>query len=257
MTNKELVKVKNSDSEDAKIVGIGIFKSILGSLPIGNTAVSIYNELQSKQIERKIIRLEQFYQSLDNSIKAVEDKVNKEYLTNDNFLDVFETATRYVVSERQKKKRDYFKNILVNSITQKESDYDKTEKYFRILDDLEETELKILAILKDPRKHRVPFKSYLLIERKQDSEGKEKFIVRELNKSSSFPVSKRRIEVLKSILGLDREEVEQASNVLLSKGLIKENLGAKEILSVGDPIQVLDNQLTAKGKDFVEFLEEK
>ena len=84
----------NKAKETGGILVRGTLKSILGSFPVGNTAVEIYNELQSKQIERKIQRLEEFYSALDEKITTVEDKVNREYLRKVDFQDVFEEATK-------------------------------------------------------------------------------------------------------------------------------------------------------------------
>ena len=81
-----------------------VVKELVKVLPLGGAALAIYDEFQSKQIERKIKRLEEFYTNLSATVNAVKDKINEEYISKDDFLDVFEEATKYVVSERQEEK---------------------------------------------------------------------------------------------------------------------------------------------------------
>lgn len=133
---------QNSAGDNATIIANSFFKSVLGLVPVvGDTAMEIYEELQSRQVKRKIKRLENFYHELDDKINSLQDKVNQDYLSQDDFLDVFERSTRYVVLERHERKRQLFANILTNSVTESVCDYDKTERYFRLLDNLTELEL--------------------------------------------------------------------------------------------------------------------
>ena len=140
----------NNAKENLGIVAKGVFKSILGIDFIGRTALEIHNEYESKQVKRKIQRLEEFYHRLDEKLVEEEKYVNEEFVKKEDFLDVFEEATRYIVLERLTTKRELFKNILANSIISSACDYDKTERYFRILDNLSEIELKVLAVLENP-----------------------------------------------------------------------------------------------------------
>ena len=144
----------NNTLEIVEAGGIAFVKELFRLIPVlGGTAVDIYNELQSKQIERKIKRLECFYRSFSESLQSVADIINDECVSKEDFLDVFEEVTRYVVLERQERKRLMFKNILTNSITSSECDFDKTERYFRLLDYLSELELTILAVLENPERY--------------------------------------------------------------------------------------------------------
>lgn len=47
----------NNAKENAGLIAKCVLKSVLGSFPVGATAIEVYNELQSKQIKRKIERL--------------------------------------------------------------------------------------------------------------------------------------------------------------------------------------------------------
>lgn len=230
----------NNTKENAGLIAKGILKSVLGSFPVGATAVEVYNELQSKRVQRKIERLEEFYRSLDERISAVEGQINKEFVSKEDFQDVFEEATRYVVLERQSKKRELFKNILANSVIANVCDYDKTERYFRLLDNLSEIELNILAVLDNPEEYN---KSYGMIIKDPVS-----------NYYQSSWGEYRADGVLTRLLNIKIDDAQGAVTVLFSNGLIVENLLSKRIETNMNPVHVLDNLLTPRGRDFVRFL---
>lgn len=219
---------QNSGKENARIVVNIFFKSVLGKVPFfGNTALEIYGELQSKQIERKIKRLEEFYASLDAKIADVEDKVTKAYICKEDFLDVFEEATRFVVTERQEQKRLLFKNILANSIVDPACDYDKTEKYFRLLDNLGDLELRVLAVLENPEQY---YETHEMI---------IKDPIHNAYQTSWNTVTS--MGVLTQVLGLKVYQIEEAITVLFSNGLVVENSMSHQLNTNGNTIAVLNN----------------
>ena len=230
----------NNAKDIVEASGKDFIKDLVRLLPLGSTAVAVYEEMQSKQIERKIERLKEFYTNLAATVKTMQDKINQEFVTKDDFLDVFEEATRYVITERQEEKRMYYKNILANSIVSTNCDYDKTERYFRLLDNLTETELKILAVLDNPEQYnnihgkpvRDPFHSaYQTTWNKVTGSG-----------------------ILTQVLGLKLHDVEDALTVLFSNGLIVSNILQRQLETNANGIHVLDNLLTVRGKDFVMYL---
>ena len=229
-TSAVVRKRMNNAKEIAEATGKAFIKELTSYLPLGKTAVSIYEEFQSKQIERKIKRLEEFYTDLAVTVNAEKDRINQEFVNRDDFLDVFEEATRYVVLERQEQKRILFKNILANSIVSPECDYDKTERYFRLLDNLGDIELRILAVLDNPEQYNA-------------SHG---MIVKDPFQSAYQTTweTATSMGVLTTLLDLKVHEVEGAISILFSNGLIVED-------SMG-----LRNLLTTRGKNFVKFLKE-
>ena len=226
----------NNAKEIVEAGGKAFIKELVTYLPLGSTAVAVYEELRSKQIERKIRRLEEFYTILADSIKGVEDKINQDFVTKDDFLDVFEEATRFVVLERQVEKRRLFKNILTNSITSMESDYDKTERYFRLLDNLGELELRVLAVLANPVNY-----------------NQEHGMIIPLP-DTGFWNKVTAMGVLTQLLGLKHHEVEEAITILFSNGLVIENAMGKQLQTNGNTLRVLENLLTIRGRDFVKYL---
>ncbi len=230
----------NNAKDIAEAAGKAIVKDLARCLPIAGTAIEIYEEFQAKQVERKIKRLEEFYANLAESINVIEDKINKDFISKDDFLDVFEESTRYVVLERQENKRILFKNILVNSISSPVCDYDKTERYFKLLDNLSVIELEVLAVLDNPKNYN---KSHgMIIEDPIYSPYQTSWVY-----ASSMGV-------LTKILGMKVHDIEEAITVLFSNGLVMENAMSKKIQTNGNTIDVLENLLTTRGRDFVNFL---
>lgn len=230
----------NNAKENLGLVAKGVFKSILGIDFIGRTALEIHNEYQAKQVKRKIQRLEEFYQKLDEKLVEEENNVNEEFVKKDDFLDVFEEATRYIVLERLSTKRELFKNILANSIVSSDCDYDKTEHYFRILDNLSENELKVLAVLENPEEY-------------NKNHG---MIIKDLIKNyyQSSWGTYRADGVLTQLLGIKIDEAIETVTVLYSNGLIVDNLLERRLETNTNPVRVLDKLLTKRGRDFVKFL---
>lgn len=224
----------NNAKDIVEVTGKVFIKDLVRILPLGGTAVEIYDELQSKQIERKIWRLEEFYTNLAATMSVQHDKINKEFVSKDDFLDVFEEATRFVVTERQEQKRMLFKNILVNSIVASDCDYDRAEQYFRLLDNLGELELRVLAVLANPEQY-------------NQTHG---MIIQ--NQSSWISVTS--MGVLTQLLGLKVHQVEEAISVLFSNGLVIENSMGKQLQTNGNTIYVLEKLLTTRGISFVKYL---
>lgn len=232
----------NHAKENAGMIVKGFVKSVLASFPVGATAVEVYNELEGKQVKRKLERLEEFYRSLDERICEVQTQVNEKFINKDDFLDVFEEATRYVVLERQSVKREMFKNIMVNSIITNDCDYDKTEHYFRLLDNLSYIELKVLAVLNNPAEYN---KSHNMIFKDPVS-----------NYYQSGWGTYRADGVLTQLLGIKIDDAKEAISVLFSNGLIVDNLLERRMEGNMNPVHVLNNLLTRKGRDFLRFIQE-
>lgn len=231
----------NNALEIVEAGGIAFVKGLFRLIPVlGGTAVEIYNEFQSKQVERKIKRLESFYKDLSKSLESVADNINQEYISKDDFLDVFEEATQYVVHERQELKRSLFKNILTNSIISSDCDYDKTERYFRLLDNLSEIELAILAVLDNPEQY---------------NSGHGMIIPNPIpNPFQTSWYDATAEGIMTQLLGISIHELEGAISFLISNGLVSDDFKRKRLHTNGNPIHVLDHLLSVRGKGFVKFL---
>jgi len=232
--------IMNQTKDIFNALGKAAIETIGGIIPIVGFVDSFYDNLNYIQAERKQKRVTDFVIQLSEDLKELKDSIQEDYVSNDEFLDVFEKASRYIANERTEQKRTFFKNILCKSMISKDCDYDKTERYFRLLDNLSDIELSILAVLENPeeynKKHGMiiidPVNSYYqTIWNQADTGG-----------------------LLTKLLGLKIDDVSEAITVLFSNGLLIENVLQKAIRTNGNTIHVLDNLLTRKGRDFVRFL---
>ena len=120
--------------------------------------------------------------------------------------------------------------------------YDRVVEYFRLLDNLMETEIRILAVLDNPKQynitHGMPVKDPI---------------------NNAYQTSWNRVTgsgVLTQVLGKKIHEVEDAITVLFSNGLIMSNVLERQLETNANGIHVLENLLTERGKDFVKFLKD-
>jgi hypothetical protein len=235
----------NQAKENLEPIIAGVVKAFATAIPVSAIALSIYEEFQAKRIERKISRLEGFYFSLKDEVSDVEGKINQNYISKDDFGDIFEQTANYIMNERLEEKRKCFQNIFLNSITASSCSYDKTEKYMRLLESMGWLELKILDVLRNP-------KSY------NEKHGN---IIKNPNESLPGHINMithlgpyRGVELLAKLLNEEESEIKDALYYLEQNRLIIEKSNAIQTQTNGHPIHTLDNMLTQKGKDFVLFI---
>lgn len=224
----------------SKIIEIGT-KAIVASIPyIGGAINSVMSDINAN---RKFKRFEEFIDELKIGVESLKE-INKEYIKEDDFLDLFEQTSRYIMQERVKQKRENFKNILVNSMSLSDSDYDKTEKYLKILSDLSTYDLLLLKVLDNPQKY---------------NESKGNIIPS--NKSSNFVTQWKNIymkELLEKLFPeIPIDEIEESALFLESNRLIVNNFMQYSLNTNGHPIGLLNNRLTNKGKDFLQYIKRK
>ena len=219
-----------------------IAKTIASYLPVLGFALSFYDEKKSQVVQRKICRLEEFYQSLSDRLQIIEGKMNDDYINKDDFGDIFEQTANYIMNERIKDKRRCFQNIFLNSITANSCSYDKTEKYMRMLDSMGWLELKVLGVLNNPSKYNEERGNII----KDPNEGNYYLGIGLSGQNS--------VDLLVQLLEENKEEIMDALYYLENNRLITEQSNAIRTQSVGNPIHLLDNILTPKGKDFVCYI---
>lgn len=204
-----------------------------------------YNEYSSIQEQRKIHRLEEFLIVLNNDLQDFKSKINEEYVNKTEFLDVFEETVRYVVNERINEKREMFKKILLNSIVSEKCSYDRTEGYMKLLDKLGILELKILAVLKNPTSFNNKTGEIV-----KDPNKQEPGVINVITVWQTYNT----IDILKQLLDETKEDLLDSTNTLENEGLIMKHFSNYRLKTNGNPIHVLDDKLTLKGKDFVSFI---
>ena len=222
-------------SSKAVLVQIG------NCIPIVGFAQDVYAQLEQIQAKRKVERISKFLEGVQLSISKMQDKLNEEYINKEDFTDIFEKTSRHIANERSENKRDFFKNILLNSMINKNSNYDKTERFFRILDLLDTEDMIILSILRAPSEYN----------RKNGMIIKDQI-------NNSYQWSQRKvyaIEILCQLLQKEDDEVSESINMLYYNGLIKDRFLEKSLITNGNPIHVLDDSLTRMGIEFISYIE--
>ena len=210
-------------------------KGLSKTIPVIGDITSFFFEIQAK---RKQDRLICFVNDLSLDLESLKEQINLSFMVNDDFLDVFETSTKYIINERSEAKRKNFKNILKNSIVDLDADYDKTEKYLRIVDNLDEIELLILKIFDNPS--RFNFENGSAIGRY------------ERNKFDKIPMA---TDVLKRLLpSYSSSDITIAWNDLESKWLINVSITPPSTEPILGPLDILENRLSIKGRELVNYI---
>ena len=218
----------------------GLAKNCINYVPIFGTMVDIYEEYAALQTQRKIERLKDFYRELNNEVQ----NLNEDYISQADFLDIFEKTARYVVNERLEKKRLLYKNILLHSATTGSCSYDKTESYFRLLEQLSSLGIDIITILYDPIKY-----------------NKERgMIIPDLPPIHSgsglhYYLRYNFVEQLQLLLkNGDKDDVIEKLYFLEANRIIYPGIKDRVIQTNNNPVNVLEKSLTKKGENFLSFL---
>lgn len=226
--------------------GLVAAKGIAAMIPVlGGTITSVWSDIEAIQAKRKHERLEEFYVTLKEDIEKIKEQINASYINQPDFLDVFELTAKYIVNERNKEKRILFKNILINSITIKECSYDKTEKYLRILEQINSFELLLLKILKDPKAY-----NKLQGGKIKDPNERRSNAVCQVYYTLVAEFKK----IVSDLTNVSQDDISEAMYFLESNRLAKEKASESKLQTNGNPIHVLDDKLTPKGRDFIFFL---
>ncbi|SBV90506.1 hypothetical protein [uncultured Dysgonomonas sp.] len=226
--------------------GLIAAKGIVTMIPVlGGTITSVWSDIEAIQAKRKHERLEEFYIALKEEVERIKDRINTSYINQPDFLDIFELTAKYIVNERNEEKRILFRNILANSITMKDCSYDKTEKYLRVLEQMNSFELLLLKILRNPKVY-------------NDQQGN---VIKDPNGGQSNAVLRIHYtlvsefkKIMSDLTKASQDDISEAIYFLESNRLVRENASESRLQTNGNPIHVLDDKLTSKGKDFMSFI---
>jgi hypothetical protein len=128
--------------------GIGTaVKAIASAIPgLGGPLSSLIGDLQSM---RKEARLIEFLEGLKSDIDGLETRVNEDFISNEDFLDIFETTARHIATTRQEDKREAFRHIISNALISSDITYDEAEEFLRLLNKLRPEHIFLLKVLLD------------------------------------------------------------------------------------------------------------
>lgn len=221
-----------------------VTKGLISAIPyLGGTITSVWSDIQA---ERKHERLLQFYSDLDKEVVKIKENLNFEYISRTDFLDVFETNVKYIINERNSDKRELFKNILLNGMTDKTADYDKTEKYLKIVEEMSNFELLLLKVFVNPVKFNED-KGLIILNPNKLPNGVRNLITY----TKKYTV----IELLKELLPeFNKDDIVDALFFLERNRIVSENISNTSTTTNRNPIDLLKGRLTSKGKDFVLYI---
>lgn len=223
-----------------------VLKALAAAVPyLGGSITTIWSDVQSLQAQRKMERLESFFSNLTDDISNLKSQLNDEYINKSDFLDIFENTANFVINERTEVKRVLFRNILVKGMTNSEVDFDKTEKYLKVVDEMDCLELLILKVLSNPSKYNEE-QGKIITDPNEFFDGFRNHI----QSNTEYFVS----EILSKLLKTSQEDIAEAIYFLEQNRLVIEKMFQYSLKTNGHPIHALDNKLTKKGKDFVSYI---
>ena len=142
---KELsIKTPNQACETA-------IKALISAVPIfGGPISTILGDIQSIRKENRFL---EFINGLREDLHNFSDRVNTEFISKEDFLDIFEQTARKIVMTRQEIKRTAFRHILSNAILSSDVSYDEVEEFLSLVERFREEHVFLLSILRDPVKY--------------------------------------------------------------------------------------------------------
>jgi cadmium resistance protein CadD (predicted permease) len=137
------------DKKDKEYILEGTIKGLITFIPvIGGLIGSLLSDTLA---DRKEQRLNDFLKDMKDAIDENKERLNSDFISKVDFLDVFEATTNKIANERSDEKRSAFKNILLNGILSPNYTYDDIENQMRILDQLNADHILLLKFFKSPK----------------------------------------------------------------------------------------------------------
>ena len=121
-------------------------KALINLIPgVGGAIGSILND---KLAARKDARIKEFLEILKNELEKNTKHINSNFVSKDDFLDLFELTANRISNEKSGLKREAFKNILLRGILSTNYDFDQIEYQIKILDQLNAPHIELLKSLR-------------------------------------------------------------------------------------------------------------
>ncbi len=138
-------------STDKKVFAVqAVIKAIAASIPALSGLGSIYGDTLNRERE---LRVDNFIQEIQGQLQAHEALINSVFTQSSEFVELLGKTTARIANERSEIKRMAYKNILLTAATSKDTTYDNTETQIRLLDQLNDTHIRLLKFLYNPRKY--------------------------------------------------------------------------------------------------------
>jgi hypothetical protein len=126
-------------------------KALISAVPtLGGPISTIIGDIQSIRKEKRVL---EFINGLREDLHNFSDRVNAEFISKEDFLDIFEQTARKIVMTRQEVKRTAFRHILSNAILSSDVSYDEVEEFLSLVERFREEHIFLLSILQNPVKY--------------------------------------------------------------------------------------------------------
>lgn len=222
-------------------------KAAVSAIPfVGGSIASLWSDLESSQIERKISRFVGLVETLQSDFEVIKDKVNQDFVSASDCQDIFEKMSKLVINERVEEKRLLYKNAYLNSMTSTIVDFDALERNLRLIEQLNTIEIHLLRLFDNPK----------LYNKNVGNIIRDPFIDANGNRLSSYMVDYFMLEQIMRLLPreIKKDDVYESILFLTQNRIIKEGVVNKQLKTNGNPISIFDDVLTDKGKSFVKQL---
>src|SRR6056297_1173876 len=144
---------KISKKFEEKIHKSNVIDSILKIFKVGLSATTFspLSSLISNYIpDRRFLRLEKFSEELSEELSRIEDNIDENFITTDEFAFIFEQCFKAVSENYQKDKLDSFKAIIINSAIDRKIGNEEREYFLNLTNSLTILHLRVLKFLYSP-----------------------------------------------------------------------------------------------------------
>lgn len=189
------------------------------------------NDLQAIRKERRFV---EFLEDMKEDLNKMEDRINQDFISKDDFLDIFEDTSKKIINTRQSEKRYSFRRILTNAMLSSNVTYDEIEEFLHLLDRLRIEHIFLLSILRDPIDY----------DRKTGNRV-----------GPGGGLSTSIYHIMKTLLpDWSEEQILEVTAVLENERLVKNIRSRFKTMMTDQGINHLSNSLTGKGLRFCSFI---
>jgi len=223
---------KELSSKDLVYTWKTAVKALISAVPyLGGPISAVIGDIQSIRKEKRFV---EFINGLREDLHNFSDRVNTEFISKEDFLDIFEQTARKIVMIRQEIKRTAFRHILSNAILSSDVSYDEVEEFLSLVERFREEHIFLLSILRDPVKY--------------DEETGNR-----VGKGGRTTTSIS--QIMRQLLpGWNKDLILEVTTVLENERLIQHITARYNMTLTDQGINHLVNTLTPKGMRFVTFI---
>ena len=209
--------------------------SLINLIPaIGGSISSVISGCSQIRYKK---RMYEFLQGMEIDFRNTAKKIREDFVTKEDFYELFGIALEKAVKSREEEKRTAFRKILLNASIEESATYNELESFLDLLDQMQGLHIQLLKILKDPRKY--------------DAENDN------LLKNGTGGSSTSQKEILDTLLpNWDKGLLSDVLIDLVEKFRLARNIGYSSAMVTAGGYEHIENRLTEKGIRFARFLME-